>query len=124
MPHTTAYVPEMVERLYGILHELESRFPGRPFTPDGHLVGSIGGVLAGHRYALELIACSTEGHDARARDGRLVQTKATQGSSVAMRSPCEHLFALRQLQTEETEEVFNGPGNLASEACGSMHRNG
>lgn len=32
-------------KLYAITRELELQFPGRKFTPDGHLVGSIGEVL-------------------------------------------------------------------------------
>ena len=29
----------LIEQLYGIVEELERMFPGRPFTPDGHIVG-------------------------------------------------------------------------------------
>jgi hypothetical protein len=32
------YVPDIVQRLYALVGELESHFPGRKFTPDGHLV--------------------------------------------------------------------------------------
>ena len=101
MTDPTIHIPELVRRLYGIVAEFEAHFPGRPFTPDGHLVGSIGEVLAAHRYHLKLLPCSTEGHDARTAEGRLVQIKATQGSSVAMRSSCEHLIVLRILRTGE-----------------------
>jgi hypothetical protein len=114
----------LVQRLYEIVQELEGHFPGRPFTPDGHLVGSIGEVLAAHRYDLDLLPCSTEGHDARARDGRQVQIKATQGSSVAMRSCCDHLVVLRLLRDGSAEEVYNGPGDLAWNGAGSMQKNG
>lgn len=122
--HAVTHVPELVQRLYGIVQELERHFPGRPFTPDGHLVGSIGEVLAAHRYGLELLPCSTEGHDARASDGRLVQIKATQGSQVAMRNCCDHLIVLRLLRSGEAEEVFNGPGTRPWELSGKMQRNG
>ena len=30
-----------VRALYAVVNELESMFPGRPFTPDGHMVGSM-----------------------------------------------------------------------------------
>jgi hypothetical protein len=123
-PHVTDHVPELVQRLYGIVQELENHFPGRPFTPDGHLVGSIGEVLAAHRYGLFLLPCSAESHDARAADGRLVQIKATQGSSVAMRSCCDHLLVLKLLRCGKIEEVYNGPGSPAWEAAGKMQRNG
>jgi len=39
-------VPDLVGRLYEIVSELEALFPGRHFTPDGHLVGSLGEVMA------------------------------------------------------------------------------
>ncbi len=44
-------VPDLVGRLYEIVSELEALFPGRYFTPDGHLVGSMGEVMAAHDYA-------------------------------------------------------------------------
>jgi hypothetical protein len=74
-------VPELIRQLYAIVAELERHFPDRRFTPDGHLVGSIGEVLAAHHYGLELLPASTEGHDATAEDGRQVQVKATQDFS-------------------------------------------
>lgn len=124
MTHPTDHVPGLVQRLYSVVQELESHFPGRPFTPDGHLVGSIGEVLAAHRYGLELLPCSTEGHDARDQRGRQVQIKATQGSSVAMRSCCDHLIVLRLSRDGSAEEIFNGPGALAWNSAGAMQKNG
>ena len=41
--HRTA---ELVAELHAITAELESLYPGRRFTPDGHLVGSLGEVTA------------------------------------------------------------------------------
>jgi hypothetical protein len=120
----TKHVPALVQRLYQIVSELEALFPGRPFTPDGHLVGSIGEVLAAAFYDLELLPCSSECHDARSSDGRQVQIKATQGQQVAMRSTCEHLLVLRLLKDGSAEEVYNGPGELAWASAGPLQRNG
>jgi hypothetical protein len=39
-------LPEQVAVIYRAVQELEERYPGRKFTPDGHLVGSIGEVVA------------------------------------------------------------------------------
>lgn len=122
--HPTSYVPALVERLYGIVAELESHFPGRPFTPDGHLVGSIGEVLGAYRYGLELLPCSAPDHDARCPKGTLVQIKATQGKSIGMRAECQHLIVLRILRNGTTEEIYNGPGRLAWQAAGAMQGNG
>jgi hypothetical protein len=120
----TKHIPALVERLYAIVSELEAHFPGRPFTPDGHLVGSLGEVLGAAYYDLQLLPCSSECHDATARDGRQVQIKATQGKQVAMRSTCDHLLVLRLNKDGSADEVFNGPGHLAWDAAGPMQRNG
>ena len=120
----TDHIPALVARLYEVVAELEAHFPGRRFTPDGHLVGSLGEVLAAHRYGLRLHPNSTPGHDAVADDGRQVQIKATQGDTVGIRSECEHLIVLRLLHDGSVEEVFNGPGDLAWNAAGKMQKNG
>ena len=85
-------VPDLAGRLYEIV--VRSAVPGRYFTPDGHLVGSLGEVMAAHDYGLELLPASAERHDARTQDGRLVQIKATQGSRVSLRSQPDHLIVL------------------------------
>jgi hypothetical protein len=51
-------VPVLVREIYAIVAKLEATFPGRHFTPDGHLVGSLGEVLAAHFYGLELLPAS------------------------------------------------------------------
>jgi hypothetical protein len=117
-------VPDLVRRLYALVSEFETCFPGRPFTPDGHLVGSLGEVLAAHQYGLKLLPCSAEVHDARADGEKLVQIKATQGSSVALRSEPQHLLVLRILQDGTTEESYNGPGALAWAHVGPPQKNG
>ena len=88
-------IPQLVRQLYEIVEKLEAHFPERHFTPDGHLVGSIGEVLAAYYYGLELLPASAEAHDARTGDGRLVQIKATQRTSIGMRSEPKHLLVLR-----------------------------
>jgi hypothetical protein len=110
--------------LYAIVAELEAAFPGRPFTPDGHLVGSIGEVLAAHHYELALLPCSAVAHDATAADGRLVQIKATQGTLVGLRACPEHLIVLRILPNGAAEEIYNGPGILAWARAGKLQKNG
>jgi len=117
-------IPGVVQRLYALVAELERSFPGRPFTPDGHLVGSLGEVLASHYYHLELLPCSTECHDAQAKDGRLVQVKATQGTSVALRAQPDYLLVI-QLQKDGTIiEIYNGPGQPAWAHVGKRQKNG
>ena len=117
-------IPRLVAELYEIVGHLESYFPGRRFTPDGHLVGSLGEVLAAYHYDLELLPASTETHDAVACDGTMVQIKATQGRSVGIRSEPQHLLVLKILRDGSTEEIFNGPGRVAWKNAGRMQKNG
>lgn len=118
------HVPDIVKRLYSLVAELETHFPGRKFTPDGHLVGSLGEILAAYYYDLELLLASTEKHDARARDGHFVQVKATQGKSVALRSRPDHLLVLSLKRDGTVEEAYNGPGELAWSRIGPPQKNG
>ena len=124
LPHPTERVPELVRKLYALIAEFEALFPGRAFTPDGHLVGSIGEVMAAYRYNLSLYAASNTGHDARAQDGKQVEVKATQGKSVALRAEPEQLIVLHLARDGSATEVFNGPGSLVWSQCGAMQKNG
>jgi hypothetical protein len=117
-------VPELVRCVYAIVSELETLFPGRKFTPDGHLVGSIGEVIAAHRYGVELESASTKGHDAKASDGREVEIKVTQGTRVALRAKAKHLLVLHLARDGSTSEIFNGPGAVAWAHCGTKQKNG
>ena len=101
--------PEIVASLYSLVAELESMFPGRRFTPDGHLVGRIGEALAAYHYGITLSAASAECHDGVC-DGRAVQVKATQGDRVALSSEPEHLLVLRLHKDGSFTEEYNGPG--------------
>lgn len=87
-------------------------FPGRHFTPDGHMVGSIGECLVADAYGLELMNASNKGYDALSPSGLQVEIKATQAKSVAFRSQPEHTIAIKILPNGTFEEIFNGPGNL------------
>lgn len=44
-----------VKNIYKAVSELEAMFPGRPFTPDGHMVGSLGECLVADAYNLKLM---------------------------------------------------------------------
>ena len=124
MASNVAKVPQLVRELYDIVRKLEQAFPGRRFTLDGHLVGSIGEVIAAERYGLELFKASAEGHDGVAPDGRAVQVKATQRGSIGLRSEPEHLIVLRIGPTGDVNEVYNGPGGPVWDGCGPMQKNG
>ncbi|WP_225316896.1 MULTISPECIES: DUF6998 domain-containing protein [Marinobacter] len=70
----------LVKQLYATVSELEKMFPGRHFTPDGHMVGSLGECLVADAYALELKPASNKGYDAITASGLEVEIKATQSA--------------------------------------------
>ena len=117
-------VAEKIKTFYRVSHELEELFPGRHYTPDGHMIGSIGEVLAAYCYGLTLFEASAETHDAKAPDGRLVQIKATQIDRVALSNEPDWMLVLRIHPDGTFSEIYNGPGKLAWEHCGKMQKNG
>jgi hypothetical protein len=56
-------LPAPVVAIYNAVQELEALYPNRKFTPDGHLVGSIGEVIAAKELGLTLYRASHPGHD-------------------------------------------------------------
>lgn len=119
-----ALISEKVKRIYAITAELEALYPGRHFTPDGHMVGSIGEVLVAENYGLKLLPASHETHDAVASDGRYVQIKATQVKRIAISSEPDYLIVIRLLPDGSFEEYYNGKGTAVWNAAGPMQKNG
>lgn len=105
----------LVQQLYATVAELEAMFPGRHFTPDGHMVGSLGECLVADAYKLELKAASNKGHDAVTKNGLQVEIKATQSNSVAFRSQPQHTIIIKILPDGKFEEIYNDPGALVWE---------
>ncbi|WBX83690.1 DUF6998 domain-containing protein [Sphingosinicella microcystinivorans] len=117
-------LPEPVAQIYRAVAELEALYPGRKFTPDGHLVGSIGEVVAAEAKKLKLYNASAPAHDAEDEFGRKVQIKMTGGRSVAMYADCEWLIVLRIVSPEEAEIVYDGPGAPVWARAGNVGKNG
>lgn len=117
-------VATRLREIYGHVRRLEELFPGRSFTPDGHMVGSIGEAWAQWLYGVSLLPPSTERHDATCADGRLVQIKATQGKSVAMYGEPAHLIVLQLGENGLPTEIYNGPGSTPWSKAGSIQKNG
>jgi hypothetical protein len=105
----------LVKQLYATVSELETMFPGRHFTPDGHMVGSLGECLVADAYNLELKTASNKGYDAVTGNGLEVEIKATQSNSVAFRSQPQHTIIIKILRDGTFEEIYNGPGALVWE---------
>lgn len=105
----------LVRELYATVNELETMFPGSHFTPDGHMVGSLGECLVADAYNLDLMMASNKGFDAVTEDGLEVEIKATQSNSVAFRSQPQHTIIIKILTDGTFEEIYNGPGVLVWE---------
>lgn len=117
-------VAGLLDELYRATDRLEEIFPGRSFTLDGHLVGSIGEVIAAYMFDLGLVRASSQAHDALAGDGRRVEIKLTQGKSAAIRHPPDHLLVLHRPKGGPVRVVYNGPGDAPWEQAGKMQSNG
>lgn len=121
----TSGLTQKIRDLYTIAEDLEDMFPGSKFTPDGHMVGSIGEVLVADKYGLDLLDNSTKTHDAQTKDGKiLVQIKTTQTSRIAITSKPQHLIVIRIADTGEWEEIYNGPGEVPWQNAGNLQKNG
>ncbi len=116
-------LPGAVAAIYRAVEELEREFPDRKFTPDGHLVGSIGEVVAAKALGLTLHPASHPGHDAYDANGD-VQIKMTAGRVVALYDTCARLVVVRVVSPEEAEIVYDGPGEPAWQQAGKMQKNG
>jgi len=103
-------LPEPVADIYRAVARLEEMYPGRKFTPDGHLVGSTGEVIAAPALGLTLYRASYAGHDAHDGQGGDVQIKMTAGKSVAMYAESIRIAVLMVVSPEEAEIVYDGPG--------------
>jgi len=53
-------IQRLVPKLFRVIAELEAAAPGIHFTPDGHLIGSIGEVIAADCYGLTLTTVSNK----------------------------------------------------------------
>jgi hypothetical protein len=116
-------LPKPVADIYRAVAELQRLYPDRKFTPDGHLVGSIGEVIAREHFGLTLYPPSKSGHDAFDANGD-IQIKLTAGRSVSLYADCVRLIVLRIVSPEQAEIFYDGPGAPAWAAAGSMQKNG
>lgn len=102
-------IKDKVQQLIGIVNELEEDFHGRHFTLDGHLVGSIGEVMASYYYGIDLYTASAVAHDGEI-DGKQIQIKITQQEDIVINHEPEYLIALYLNKNGNVYEIYNGPG--------------
>ncbi len=108
-PEKMERVREQIQKMIQIVAELEKDFPGRHFTLDGHLVGSIGEVMAAYYYGVELYAASVEVHDGEVH-GKKVQIKIVQQDNIVIPHEPDYLIVLYMNKNGSIYEVYNGPG--------------
>ena len=103
-------LPKLIADLYNIVDELSAMFPGQKFTPDGHLIGSIGEAVAKEIYGLTLVPASTKNFDATLGNQN-VQVKMTAGKRVSVSDTNEYAHLLIVLHLDRKRgftEVFAG----------------
>ena len=122
-PKNVLSVREKVRQMIRIVNELEEEFPGRHFTLDGHLVGSIGEVVAAYYYGIDLYPASTKIHDGEI-GSKKVQIKTTQRDNVLIKYEPEYLIVLYLASDGEVFEIYNGSGNLAFQIAGKPDSSG
>lgn len=114
-------LPTPVAKIFEAVAELERLYPGRRFTPDGHLVGLIGEVVAAEALGLTLYPASNPGHDGH--DGcREVQIKTigTRAKGVSMYATSDRLIVLQFLSATQIEIIFDGDGASVWDAAGKV----
>lgn len=103
-------LPAPVADIYKAVRQLEDSY-GRQFTPDGHMIGSLGEVIAAETFGLKLHkAANHAGHDAKDALGNEYQIKLTAGSFVVMNAEAQRLIVMRIVSPEVAEVFYNGPG--------------
>ena len=104
------FLKEKYLQLNELVKELKKRNPSRHFTLDGHLVGSIGEAFVSHCYDVSLYKSSTKTYDGITSDGKKVQIKITQRSSIVIHEKPDYLLALFLSKEGNFYEIYNGPG--------------
>lgn len=124
MNNNETTIAKKVTKLFSITKELEELYPGRKFTIDGHLVGSIGEVLVAEKFNLTLLPNSTKTHDAIDGEGRYYQIKATQTDKISLSSEPDFLIVIKLYPDGTWSVIYNGPGKPVWENSGKMQKNG
>jgi hypothetical protein len=124
MNNNKTTIAKKITELFAITKELEELYPGRKFTIDGHLVGSIGEVLVADKFNLTLLPNSTKTHDAVDNEGKYYQIKATQTDRIALSSEPDFLIVVKLHSDGTWDVVYNGPGKIIWDNSGKMQKNG
>jgi uncharacterized protein DUF6998 len=117
-------LPSVVATIYEATKRLNAEYPMRSFTPDGHLVGYLGEVIAAKKFKLTLLANLQPGHDAKDKVGRYVQIKLTAKNSISMYANCDRLIVMQIRSPEYAELIYDGDGAPIWAKAGKPQKNG
>ncbi|MBL4575561.1 MAG: hypothetical protein JKY51_05615 [Opitutaceae bacterium] len=92
-------IHQAVKALLEIVDSLHTRYPQKPFTLDGRLVGDLGEILVEQDYEVKLFKRIEKHHDGVTPDGKKVQIKTTMKNSLTVKLHSKliqkpHIFAL------------------------------
>lgn len=100
---------------------------GRPVSPDGHLVGTLGEIVASEALDLELMPPSNDGYDATDSQGRKVEIKTTTRRSIGIANKgtaAERLVVVTLNERGTGQVVYDGPIQTALDMAGPPRANG
>lgn len=104
-----------------------SDLTGRPVSPDGHLVGSLGEIFASAQLGISLASPSNKGFDAVDAQGNKVEIKTTTGKSISLSAAgteATRLVVVLLDRTGEASIAFDGPAQAVWDMAGPAQKNG
>lgn len=119
-------IREAIREIFLRCQELTEK-TGRPFSPDGHLVGSLGEIFAAEKLDLRLMKPSNKGFDAVDEKGRQVEIKATTRNAIALSgsgTQAERLVVVKFDVTGNGSIAYDGPAKQVWDAAGAQQANG
>ena len=117
-------IAKKISELFAVSKELEALYPGRSFSIDGHLLGSIGEVLVADKFNLKLLNNSEKTHDAVDSEGGYYQIKATQINKISISSEPDNIIIVKIEPNGSWEVMYKGPGKLIWDNSSKMQKNG
>lgn len=116
----------LISEIFEACRNLSAR-TGRPVSPDGHLVGSLGEIFAAEKLGLQLMPPSHHGFDALGPLGEKVEIKTTTRSTISLStdaSLAERLVVVTLSANGEGQISYDGPMDRVISAAGKPQKNG
>lgn len=117
---------QLIAEIFAACREL-SDISGRPVSPDGHLVGSLGEIFAAEELNLRLMPPSNHGFDAHGPGGETVEIKTTTRTSISISnepSLAERIVVVVLDGYGAGRIVFDGPMATVQTVAGAPQKNG